>query len=340
MRRLLKEHGAAIAFWIGAIVLALICSGWRLFLPTYYDYPGIWKLWYKGVIAFFVVPLIFIPAGIYRWLPKFFQQRVKLGQHPWLCCVILLIEVLLVWLAFGKTLHSAGNVAAAVVVSSILFFPKLDAAVIKNPVKWLFPGIAFLLVITAISFCLPWKDGGSYAMALAIGCAFTAWLLVNVVQQGNPQRRSRWWLAFLPFVLVFLTAVLQHAVFSSNVQDEVNAWQTGQNFYTEMRSGNPLGGTLMNIVIPLLNLVFGMVAIKNVKSNRELHSAAAFLILTFVFMSIAGILAFYCVVPGVSTGLIMPYHTCFTSLPLSVFGAMSLDHHFLKRKGHQQDVHL
>lgn len=333
----LKKHGKALALWIGAFALAVICSSWRLFLPAYYNSPGIWKLWHKGILAIFVISLILVPTGIYRWFPELCRRRLKLDRRPWLCCAILLVEILLVWLAIGKTLHSAGNVAAAVVIGSILFFPKLDPEIVNKPCKWLLPGIAFLLVVTALSIHIPWKDGGSYATALAVGCAFSAWLAVNVVQTENLQRSKQRWLVFLPFVLVFWIAVIQHASFSSNVQDEVKAWQAGQNYYTKIRSGNPLGRTLMNIVIPLLNLIFGIVTIKRVKPNRELHSAATFLILTFVFMSIAGLMAFYCVVPGVSAGLIMPYHTCFTSLPLSVFGAMSLSHLFFKRRG---DVHL
>ena len=247
MIKLLKMRWKAAALWLAMFGLAVGCSFWRLFLPHFYTTPGIWALWHKPVIALFLIPLLFLcPLGFYRWFPALLQ-KLKLGSRPWLCCIILLAEILAVWAIFGKKLYSAGGAAVAVVVSTLLFFPRMEMETVQKPFKWLVTSIIFLCAVAACSALL-WRVGASdYAMALAVGLAYTAWLILSVFRKENPV--NRWWLSVLPFTVVFAIALTLHA-FSADAQAEVSAWRAGENFYTAMRSGNIFGSTLMNIFKP------------------------------------------------------------------------------------------
>ena len=159
-------------------------------------------------------------------------------------------------------------------------------------------------------------------MALAVGLAYTAWLILSVFRKENPV--NRWWLSVLPFTVVFAIALTLHA-FSADAQAEVSAWRAGENFYTAMRSGNIFGSTLMNIFIPFANLAFAVVAVKIAKPNQELICSVKYLSLLFILMTVAGLMVFYGVVPaGASSGVIMPFQTCFTSLPLGIVAARIL----------------
>lgn len=313
MISILKSRRRAIVLWLAMFGLAVGCSFWRLFLPNYFTTPGIWALWHKPMIALFLIPLFFLgPIGFYRWFPVLLQ-KLKLGSRPWLCCIILLSEALAVWAVFWKMLYIAGNAVVAAVVSTLLFLPRMELETIQKPVKWLVPSTLFLACITIASTLLPWKIGGNYALALAVGLAYSAWLILNISRKENPV--NRWWLSVLPFTVVFAIALTLHA-FSADAQAEVSAWRAGENFYTAMRTGDSAGSTLMNIVIPLANLSFAFAAVKIAKPNRELIYSVRYLTLLFVLMTIAGLMVFYGVVPaGMRFGVIMPFHTCFTSLP-------------------------
>ena len=323
MIKKLAAHWKPIVLWLAAFTLAMAFSFWRLFLPNYYNAPGIWAIWYKPAIVLFLIPLFPGLFRFYRWFPTFLRQKLKLGSCPWLCCLILLVELFAVWLAFGRKLYTGGNVAAAVVISTLLFYPQLDSETVLKPFKWLVPSIAFLGAATACSASLPWKGAtGSYATGLAVSLAYTAWLCIGVVRKGIPIKR--WWLSVLPFVLVFFVIAIQHAVFTDS-QAELYRWQTGQNFYTAMRTGDPLWSTLMNLAIPVVNLAFSILTVRYVRPNRELSRSVRFLTLCFALISISGLMFFYSVVPaGMDSGMIMPYQTCFSSLPLGIAAATVL----------------
>lgn len=323
MIKKLATYWKPIVLWLAAFGLAMASSFWRLFLPSYYSAPGIWALWYKPTIALFLIPLLPGLFGFYPWFSKFLQQKLKLSSRPWLCCLILLVELFGVWAVFGRLLYTGGNAAAAVIISTLLFYPRLDTETVQKPVKWLAPSIVYLGAVAAFSALLPWKGmTGSYATALAVSLAYTAWLLLGVVRKDIPM--NRWWLACLPFTLVFFAIAIQHAVFT-DVRTEVFSWQAGQNFYTAMRTGDALGSTIMNIAIPVVNLSFAILTIRYVRTDRALSYSVRFLALCFTFITIFGLAVFYCVVPiGIESGVIMPYQTCFSSLPLGIVAARVL----------------
>lgn len=323
MIKKLSTHWKEIVLWLATFALAMASSFWRIFLPNYYSTPEIWAIWYKPAIALFLIPLFLGPFGFYYWFPKFLQQKLQLGSRPWLCCLILLVELVAVWVTFGRMLYTGGNVATAVVVSTLLFYPQLDSATVQKPLKWLAPSIVFLGAVAACSALLPWNGiTGSYATALAVGLAYTAWLLLGVVRKGIPI--NRWWLASLPVALVFFAIVIQHAVLA-DAQTEVSFWQAGQNFYTAMRISDAFGSTIMNLAIPIVNLAFAMLIARCARPDRELSRSVRFLALCFTFITICGLMVFYCVVPaGIDSGVIMPYQTCFSSLPLGIAAARVL----------------
>lgn len=322
MVKKIATYWKPIALWLVAFALAMGSSFWRLFLPHYYSTPGIFSLWYKPAIVLFLLPLIPGLFGFYPWLSEFLQQKLKLGSRPWLCCLLLLVELLGVWGVFGRLLYTGGNAAAAVIISTLLLYPQLDTETVQKPLKWLVPSVIFLGTVAACSVLLPWKGmTGSYATALAVGLAYTAWLCVGVVRKDIPI--NRWWLAVLPFVLVFFVIAIQHAVFT-DVQTELALWQSGQNFYTAMRT-DIVGSSVMNLAIPVANLAFALLTARYVRRDRELAPSVRFLALCFTFITISGLGVFYNIVPaGMDSGVIMPYQTCFTSLPLGIAAARVL----------------
>lgn len=210
-----------------------------------------------------------------------------------------------------------------VIISTLLFYPQLNPETVQKPLKWLVPSVVFLGTVTACSALLPWRgENCSYATALAVGLAYMAWLLISVVRKDVPV--NRWWLAILPFALAFFAVAIQRAVFA-DVQTEISLWQADQNFYTSMRTGDPFGSALMNLSIPVVNLLFAILTVRYVRSNRELSRSVRFLALCFTLIMISGLMVFYCVVPaGTDSGVIMPYQTCFSSLPLGIAAAAVL----------------
>lgn len=323
MIKKLTTNWKAITLWLAAFALAMASSFWRLFLPNFYSTPGIWAVWYKAAIVLFLIPLFLGPFRFYRWFPKLLQQKLKLDSRPWLCCLILLVELFAVWAVLGRKLYISGNAITAVIISTLLFYPQLNPETVQKPLKWLVPSVVFLGAVTVCSALLPWKgENGSYTTALAVGLAYTAWLFISVVRKDVPI--NRWWLAILPFALVFVSVAIQHAVFA-DTQTEISLWQADQNFYTAMRIEDPFGSSLLNLAIPVVNLAFAKLTIRFVRPNRELSRSVRFLTLCFTLITISGLMVFYCVVPaGTDSGVIMPYQTCFSSLPLGIAAATVL----------------
>lgn len=82
MIKKLTTNWKAILFWLAAFALAMASSFWRLFLPNYYNAPGIWAIWYKPAIVLFLIPLFLGLFRFYRRFPKLLQQKLKLDSRP------------------------------------------------------------------------------------------------------------------------------------------------------------------------------------------------------------------------------------------------------------------
>lgn len=324
-----QAHRSVILLWGFALLTACVSTGFRMFLPNYYSaYPGIWHIWLKETIAVFAVTLMVVPTGVYRRLPKLLR-RCKLN-NPWLCCLAILPGILAVYFILGQGPYPAKNIAATLVVCFLLFLPRMESNSLGKPAHWLLPTTLLLLSTAAVSYLLPWEGGRpDYHLAVAVGCAMTSWLLVSMAQlpQGSPHRR--YWLAFVPAATAFLLIVVLHISLSPDTGAAVEQWRSGENFYTAMRGSDPAGTTCMNIVIPVLNVILGIMAAVVSKKIGKQQGQAIFLLLLFVMLTTGGLLNFYAVIPGMEpASYIMPYKSFLTALPLGLCVSSILSHSF------------
>ena len=325
----------AILLWLlsAAITMGSLC--WRLFLPNYYqNNPAVWHIWLKGATVIIVLPLLLTPTGFYQWFPRLLQ-RWKCNR-PWVLCTIILTEILLTFVLFGRTLYLAKSIAAAIITATILMVPQMDEKSSEKPLCWLLPSMLLLIISSGFSYRLPWRGDGQpdYHLGVVLGLIITSWLLVSTIKRTDVGKGKPLILALLPFVLSFSLVAVQHAVIaahSGTIQMTLDRWRERVNIYSAMRSADPKGTTWMNIIIPIANIGFGLVLNRfGGELSNDSRRNTLFLFITYVLMILAGMFCFYAVLPDIETPVIMPHHSCMTALPISILCASFIGKAFAK----------
>ena len=328
-----RNRWIAVILWLAAFTITMASLCWRAFLPNYFhDYPNAWRIWLKGGAAIFIITLFAVPTGIYG-LTRRILQRIRLGR-PWLLCLVLLAEILATHLLFGQKLNSSQNLAAALVISTLLFAPQIELEALEKPLVWLLPEVVFMLAVAALSFCLPWKgEAPGYSLAAVVTCALTAWQLVGTLRQVVGKRGRKLWLILLPVLGSYFVLVIQHVLFVEDPAAKLQLWLSGASCYSEMRGTDPVGTAWMNILLPAVNLILGVIVLKLTRHRLSIaHVNAGFLQMVYALISVIGITCFYGVFPDASAPVNMPHRTLFTCLPVGLYISDSLCQSFTRKK--------